>query len=76
MKRWDALVYAFFKPIPAIEYVDGRKAHIFECAATSCHQKTKYIYVGFSTLVTQALPAFSVSMQWLARMTRLLPLQC
>jgi hypothetical protein len=43
MKRWDAPVYAFFKPIPAIEYVDGRKAHIFECAATSCCQKTKYI---------------------------------
>jgi hypothetical protein len=43
MKRWDAPVYAFFKPIPAIEYVSGRKAHIFECAAASCCQKTKYV---------------------------------
>jgi hypothetical protein len=43
MKRWDAPVYAFFKPVPAIEYFDNRKAHIFECTATSCCQKTKYI---------------------------------
>jgi len=43
MKRWDAPVYVFFKPIPAIEYFDNRKAHVFECGATSCRQKTKYI---------------------------------
>ena len=43
MKRWDAPVYAFFKPIPAIEYVSGCKAHIFECVAASCRQKTKYV---------------------------------
>jgi hypothetical protein len=44
MKRWDAPVYVFFKPVPAIEYFNDCKAHIFECAATSCRQKTKYIH--------------------------------
>jgi hypothetical protein len=31
MKRWDAPVYAFFRPTPAIVYVEGRKVHVFEC---------------------------------------------
>ena len=43
MKRWDASVYAFFKPIPTIDYVNDRKAHIFECAVTSCHQKSRFV---------------------------------
>ena len=49
-KKWDAPVYAFFKPEPTIEYVDGRKAHIFECAVKSCRSKSKfvrrYLYTG------------------------------
>src|SRR5260221_12668041 len=43
MKRWDAPVYAFFKPIPTIEYINDRKAHIFECVATSCRQKSRFV---------------------------------
>ena len=36
-KEWDSPVYAFFKPTPMIEYVDCRKAHVFQCAAKGCH---------------------------------------
>jgi len=43
MKRWDAPIYAFFKPILAITYVDDRKAHVFECGASNCCSKTKFI---------------------------------
>ncbi|PPQ81718.1 hypothetical protein CVT26_007780, partial [Gymnopilus dilepis] len=43
MKKWDAPVYAFFKPTPAVEYVSGRKAHVFECAAGQCRCKTRYV---------------------------------
>jgi hypothetical protein len=43
MKRWDTPVYAFFRPTPAIVYVDGCKVHIFECAASHCKCKTRFI---------------------------------
>ena len=43
MKRWDAPVYAFFKPIPTITYVGDHKAHVFECGVSHCHSKTKFI---------------------------------
>jgi len=43
MKRWDAPVYAFFRPTPAIVYVEGRKVHVFECAASHCKCKTRFI---------------------------------
>jgi hypothetical protein len=33
----------FFKPTPTIEYVDGRKAHVFECAASQCRCKSKLV---------------------------------
>ena len=39
MKKWDGPVYAFFKPTPAVKYVSGRKAHVFECAAGQCRCK-------------------------------------
>ena len=42
-KDWDAPIYVFFKPIPTIEYVHGRKAHVFECAASSCYCKNRSI---------------------------------
>jgi hypothetical protein len=42
-KRWDAPVYAFFKPYPTIEYFDGRKAHVFECAVGRCRCKSKFV---------------------------------
>jgi hypothetical protein len=43
MKRWDAPVYVFFRPTPAIVYVEGRKVHVFECAASHCKCKTRYV---------------------------------
>ncbi|PPQ81292.1 hypothetical protein CVT26_015194 [Gymnopilus dilepis] len=43
MKKWDAPVYAFFKPMPAIVYVANRKAHVFECGASRCRCKTRFV---------------------------------
>lgn len=36
---WNAPIYAFFHPIPAIEYIDGRRAHVFSCNAKTCKGK-------------------------------------
>jgi hypothetical protein len=36
---WTSPIYAFFKPTPDIEYVQGRQCHIFHCGATSCKQR-------------------------------------
>ena len=33
----------FFKPFPIIEYVDGRKAHAFTCAASQCRGRTRIV---------------------------------
>lgn len=38
---WKAPVYAFFKSVPAIEYFNGRRAHVFSCLAKSCKGKGK-----------------------------------
>lgn len=37
------LQYVFFKPMPTIEYIDGCKAHVFECAAKSCHCRSRLV---------------------------------
>jgi hypothetical protein len=42
-KKWDAPVYVFFKPTPTVQYFKNRKAHVFECAASPCRQKTRFI---------------------------------
>ncbi|KAG2086663.1 uncharacterized protein F5147DRAFT_553382, partial [Suillus discolor] len=39
-KDWTAPVYAFFRSAPTIEYIDGRRCHSFQCAATNCKHKT------------------------------------
>ncbi|KAI9430132.1 hypothetical protein BJY52DRAFT_1208109 [Lactarius psammicola] len=53
LKCWDAPVYAFFKPIPSIQYINNCKAHVFECAASPCHHKTQFmcwfLYTGDSS---------------------------
>jgi hypothetical protein len=41
--EWTAGVYGFFKPDPMIEYVNGRCAHAFVCAATHCHGTSCHI---------------------------------
>jgi len=42
-KDWDAPIYVFFKPLPSIEYIHNRKAHVFECAASQCHCRTRFV---------------------------------
>jgi len=42
MKQWNTPVYAFFRPTPAIEQIDGRRAHIFECSAKVCKGKGRH----------------------------------
>jgi len=36
-----APIYAFFRPVPDIEYVEGHHSHVFQCAAKSCKQKLR-----------------------------------
>jgi len=39
MRDWNSPIYAFFKPTPAIEYIQGRRLHVFECTTISCKGK-------------------------------------
>ncbi len=44
MKKWAASTYAFFEPIPTIEYHHSRKAHVFACGAKGCkHSIARYL---------------------------------
>lgn len=36
MKEWISPIYAFFDPTPAIESIDGRRAHSFKCMGKGC----------------------------------------
>jgi len=38
-KEWTSPIYVFFRTSPRIDYVDGRRIHIFECAAGRCRGK-------------------------------------
>ena len=42
-KEWDAPIYVFFKPMPTVQYIDGRKAHTFECGAKKCHCRNRFV---------------------------------
>jgi hypothetical protein len=42
MKQWNTPVYAFFRPTPTIECIDGRRVHVFECSAKTCTGKGKH----------------------------------
>lgn len=35
-KRWVLPIYAFYKKTVKIEYVDGRRSHVFTCAGKTC----------------------------------------
>lgn len=37
--EWTAPIYAFFRPVPIVEYVDGRRCHTFLCAAINCKSR-------------------------------------
>ncbi|KAH9020815.1 hypothetical protein EDB84DRAFT_1621682 [Lactarius hengduanensis] len=41
-KDWSSTVYAFFKMMPTVEYIDNRRVHIFECNAMHCKGRGKY----------------------------------
>ena len=43
MKEWTAPVYAFFEPIPIIEYIDGRRCHTFRCLAKPCRMRERTV---------------------------------
>jgi hypothetical protein len=42
-KDWTAPIYAFFKPTPIVEYVDGCHCHTFQCTARTCKCKSRGI---------------------------------
>jgi len=44
-KEWNLPIYVFFKPMPSIKYIKGRRVHIFECAATHCKGKGNGCFV-------------------------------
>jgi hypothetical protein len=40
-RGWNAPIYAFFGAVPEIEYVNGRRTHVFSCLAKTCRGKGK-----------------------------------
>ncbi len=38
---WTSPIYAFYLPLPSIEYIDGRRCHAFHCAAKGCKQRIR-----------------------------------
>jgi hypothetical protein len=42
IKQWNTPIYAFFKPTPAIDQIEGHHAHMFECSAKICKGKGNY----------------------------------
>lgn len=43
-KSWVAPIYVFFRPTPTVEYVKGRKAHVFHCGAAKCRGRTDEVW--------------------------------
>ncbi|KAF5343676.1 hypothetical protein D9758_014683 [Tetrapyrgos nigripes] len=41
MKGWNSPAYAFFDPTPSIEYINGRKCHVFTCGSPLCKSKVR-----------------------------------
>jgi hypothetical protein len=44
-RQWNSAVYAFFEPVPSIDYIKGRKCHTFQCSAKGCKQTIR-CYIG------------------------------
>ena len=42
MEEWSSPVYAFFVPVPEIVYMNGQRAHEFQCLAKRCKQKIQW----------------------------------
>ena len=44
-KKWTSPVYVFFENTPDIQYKEGRRCHVFKCAATQCKgRNTRHVY--------------------------------
>ena len=41
-KDWNSPIYAFFKPMPDVDHIDGCRAHVFECNAKHCKGKGQH----------------------------------
>ena len=41
MEDWNSPIYAFFHPIPAIGYQEGRRYHEFHCFASACRKSVR-----------------------------------
>jgi hypothetical protein len=41
-KDWNAPIYAFFQPIPGIDYENGQHFHEFTCGAKGCKKKVQH----------------------------------
>ncbi|TFK82778.1 hypothetical protein K466DRAFT_578026 [Polyporus arcularius HHB13444] len=41
MSQWNSPIYAFFEARPTIEYVEGRRTHVFKCLVRGCGQKIR-----------------------------------
>lgn len=48
-RKWVSCIYAFFKPTPTIEHMEGRKCHTFKCAAKSCTHSIQHYVDGKDT---------------------------
>ncbi|PBK90661.1 hypothetical protein ARMGADRAFT_1032205 [Armillaria gallica] len=42
LATWNAPVYAFYSPIPSIEYHDGHKCYVWTCMAKNCHHEVNH----------------------------------
>jgi len=42
LKDWNSSIYAFFKPTPDVDHIDGHQAHVFECNARHWKGKGQY----------------------------------
>ena len=42
MRHLNTPIYAFFKPMPAIDHIDGHHVHIFSCSAKVCQGKGRH----------------------------------
>ena len=40
-KDWKSPAYAFYEPVPEIEYVHGRWSHVFKCMAVGCKYRPR-----------------------------------
>lgn len=55
MSSWSAAVYAFYNPVPKIEYIDGCRMHTFKCSSPRCKVRIRRYLDTKNALSTLAL---------------------